>query len=182
MFRVRTVFSGVQGAPWVNTAYFSEGGGTAQQAATAVGAFWSSVDSLMEVSVSWTTLADVEELNAITGQVDGVQTTTPVTGGGVAATTGLPVATQGLVRWRSGQYAGGREIRGRWFIPGLATTSNTDGIPSSTMLSTVNTAAATLIGDANSSLMVWSRKNGTEVPATSGSCWTQFAVLRSRRD
>lgn len=182
MYRVRTVFTGVTGSPWVSTAFFGEGSGTGQQAATAVGAFWSSVDSLMEVSVSWSTLADVEIVDASTGQVTGVVNTTPVTGGGVAATTGLPVATQALVRWRTGVYVGGREIRGRWFIPGLATTANTDGAPSSTVLSTVNTAAATLLADANADLEVWSRKNGTAPVAVSGSCWNQFAVLRSRRD
>jgi len=159
-----------------------EAGGTGRQAATAVGNFWGAVDSLMEVSVSWTTLADVESVNAANGQVTAVTGTTPATGGGVAATTGLPIATQGLVRWRTGVYANGREIRGRWFIPGLATASNNDGAPSSTMLSTVNTAASTLISDANSVLEVWSRANGSAVDVASGTCWSQFAVLRSRRD
>lgn len=182
MYRVRTTFTGVTGSPWVSTAFFSEAGGTSQQAATAVGAFWAAVDSLMEVSVSWTTLADVELVDAVTGQVTGVESTTPLTGGGVAATTGLPVATQGLVRWRTGSYHNGRENRGRWFIPGLATASNTDGQPSSTMLSTVNTAAATLITDGNSVFQIWSRANAHADNVTAGSCWSQFAVLRSRRD
>lgn len=182
MYRVRTVFTGVQGSPWVNTAYFTDTAGTAQQAATAVGQFWQAVDSLMEVSVSWSTQADVETVDAVSGQVTDVETTTPLTGGGVAATTGLPVATQGLVRWRTGDYFNGRELRGRWFIPGLATGANTDGAPSSTMISTVNTAAAALIADANSILVMWSRKNGTTRAVESGSCWSQFAVLRSRRD
>lgn len=182
MWRVRTSFTGVTGAPWVSTAFFNETAGTAQQAATAVGAFWNSADSLMEASVSWTTLADVEDVDPVTGNVTSVVNTTPVTGSGVAATTGLPVATQGVVRWRTGVYVGGREVRGRWFIPGLATTANTDGVPSSTMLSTLNTAAATLIADANTVLFIWSRKNGQAQPVSSGSCWTQFGILRSRRD
>lgn len=183
VWRIRTVFTGVTGSPWVSTAYMSAlGSGTVQQAVTAVGNFWGSADSLMEVSVSWTTLADVEALDPATGEVTGVSNTTPATGGGVAASTGLPVATQGLVRWRTGVYVNGREIRGRWFIPGLLTTANNDGAPSSTMLSTLNTAASTLISDANSELVIWSRKNLQVEAVTSGTTWSQFAILRSRRD
>lgn len=177
------MFTGVTGSPWVGTAYMSAlGSGTVQQAATAVGNFWGAADSLMEVSVSWTMLADVEALDPATGQVTGVSQVTPPTGGGVAATTGLPVATQALVRWRTGVYIGGREVRGRWFIPGLATSANNDGAPSSTVLSTLNTAASTLISDPNSELCMWSRKNGQVEAVTSGTTWSQFAVLRSRRD
>lgn len=182
MYRVRTVFTGVTGSPWVSTAFFAEGAGSAQQAATAVGAFWNAADALMEASVSWTTLADVEGVNAANGQVHSVFSTTPVTGSGAAATTGLPTAAQGLVRWRTGVYVNGREIRGRWFIPGIATGNNNDGAPSATMVSTLNTAASTLIGDANSVLEIWSRANGSSADVTSGTTWSQFAVLRSRRD
>lgn len=182
MYRVRTVFQGVTGSPWVSTAAFDESVGTAQQAVTAVGAFWNAVDSLMEASVTWSTNADVETVTASTGQVTAVTATTPVTGNGTAATTGLPVATQGLVRWRTGVYVGGREIRGRWFIPGLSTAQNNDGAPTAAAVLTINNAASALIADPDTRLMIWSRKNGQQISVTSGTAWTQFAVLRSRRD
>lgn len=182
MYRVRTVFQGVTGSPWVSTAFFDSGAGTAQDAVTATGTFWQAADSLMEASVTWSTQADVETVNANNGQVTAVTSTTPVTGAGVAGQTGLPIASQMLVRWRTGVYIAGREIRGRWFIPGIAVSINNDGQPTGPSVITVNTAASTLIGDANSQLVIWSRANTQQAVVSSGTCWTQFAVLRSRRD
>lgn len=182
MFRVRTVFQGVTGSPWVNTAFFDSSVGTAQDCVDAVGTFWSAADSLMEASVSWSTQSDVETVNALNGNVTNVTATTPAGGTGVVGQTGLPIAAQMLVRWRTGTYVNGREIRGRWFIPGLSTTVNNDGQPSASSLITLNTAAATLQGDADTNLVIWSRAHGQQEFVTSGTAWTQFAVLRSRRD
>jgi len=182
MYRVRTVFTGMQGAPWLNTLFFDDQAGTAAQAVTAVGTFWSSVDGLIDSEVDWTTLADVETVASATGQVTGVTQTTPATGSGALAAEALPIATQGLVRWRTGIFAGGREIKGRTFIPGLTETANDNGKPTSAVVTAVNAAAAALISDANSALVIYTRANSAEATVISGSCWTEFAVLRSRRD
>lgn len=182
MYRIRTVFTGVTGSPWVSTAFFGASGGTPSQAVTALGTFWSAVDNLMDSSVSWSTLADVETVNSANGQVTAVTNTTPVAGGGGGGATGVPIAAQGLVRWRTGMYVNGREIRGRWFIPGLATGSNSDGVVTPASVTTMQNAAAALIADATSDLVIWSRKNHNEPSVVSASTWTQFAVLRSRRD
>lgn len=182
MYRVRTTFGGVAGSPWISTMYFDEAGGTPANAVTAVGTFWNAVDSLMETSVVWATLADVETVQADTGNVTAVETTIPQTGNGVAATTGLPIASQMLVRWRTGVYVAGREVRGRTFIPGLATAVNSDGVPSGSAQTTVNNAASALVGALDAQLVVWSRTHGQARVVTVGSVWNQFAVLRSRRD
>jgi hypothetical protein len=182
MWRVRTSFTGVTGSPWVNTAFFSDTATLAQDCVDAVGTFWNSVDALMEASVVWTTLVDVEQVVPTTGNVVAVEATTPVAGAGAGATTGLPTLTQGLVRWRTGDYIGGREVRGRWFIPGLATTANNDGNLAATATTTINNAAAALLADPDAVLVIWSRKNLSEHPVSSGSVWNQFAGLRSRRD
>lgn len=182
MFRVRTVFSGVTGSPWVNTAFFIEGTSSAQDCVDAVGAFWGAVDALMDSSVTWTTLADVETVDAATGQVTAVASTTPVTGTGSGGASGIPIAAQALVRWRTGVYEGGREIRGRWFIPGLGTGSNTDGVVTTASVTAIQTAAQALVNDPDTILCVWSRANNDSAAVTSASTWNQFAVLRSRRD
>ena len=182
MYRIRTEFSGMQGAPWLSTMFFQEGGGTAQQAVTAVGVFWGAVDARIDTEVNWTTLADVETVEQTTGDVTAVTSTTPATGTGGEATSSLPPATQGLVRWRTGQYIAGREVRGRTFIPGLVIGTDDNGQVISTYMTTVNNAAAALIADANSALTIWSRANNLERVVTSGTMWAQYAVLRSRRD
>jgi len=181
IYRVRTVFSGVQGAPWLSTLYFAELGGTAQQAATAAGAFWNAADALMQLSVSWTTEAAVFTLDETSGQPVSVANTTPVTGTGALGDHILPITTQGLVRLRTGVFLNGREVRGRIFVPGY-TEINSNGGPSATVLSTLNAAGAALIADANSIFAVWSRTNGVAQSVSAVETWNQWAVLRSRRD
>lgn len=182
MYRVRTEFNGLVGAPWISTMYFSDGGGSAAQAVAAVGTFWGSVDNVMDSEVDWRTLPDVETVDEATGNVTAVTQVTPVTGSGSLAAEALPIATQGLIRWRTGVYVSGREIRGRTFIPGLTETANDNGAPSAAVIGVLGTAGATLVSDANSVLVIWSRKNATAPPVVTTSTWGSFAVLRSRRD
>jgi hypothetical protein len=188
MYRVRTVFEGFQGTPWLNTLYFDADGGTAQQAATAAGTFWGAVDALMDNEVTWRTEPDVPTINPGTGNLETVTSTTPVTGAGALSTIMLPVATQGLIRWRTGIIVGDRELRGRTFVPGLGTASNDNGILLAASQTTMQTAAAALISDANSTLVVWHRpsspgaSDGTNASVLTANVWGQFATMRSRRD
>jgi len=188
MYRVRTVFSGVQGAPWLNTLYFQDSGGTAQQAATAAGAFWNSVDTYIYGGITWTTEADVVSITASSGALAGVTATTPVTGTGGGGSDPLPYATQGLVRWRTGVVVGTRELRGKTFIPGLTETGVTAALVTAAVVTAVNTAAATLISDPNSILVAWHRPSapgaldGVSWNVATGQMAPGFAVLRSRRD
>jgi len=184
MFRVRTVFTGVTGAPWLNTLYFdSDSSGTAQQAATAAGTFWGAVDAYMDNTVAWTTEADVAIVNAATGDVTSAVGTTPVIGSGGDTGDPLPYATQGLIRWLTGIYVGGRQVRGRSFIPGMAESAcGASGTVSGAAVIGINAAGAALIADANSTLQVWSPTLGQANNVTIASTWSQFAVLRSRRD
>lgn len=172
----------MQGAPWVSTMYFDDGTPSAQDCVDAVGAFWGAVDALIDNEVDWSTQADVENVDPVTGNVLAVVATTPVTGTGAMNASALPFASQGLVRWRTGVYIGGREIRGRTFIPGLTATASDNGRPLAANQATINAAAAGLIADANCDLGIWSRANGQIQVVTSGTMWTEFAVLRSRRD
>lgn len=183
MYRVRTVFTGTPGAPYLSTMYFAESGGTAQQAATAVGTFWGAVDSNLTNSINWATEADVALVNAATGAVTAAVATVPVTGTGALADAQLPRASQGLVRWLTGIYVGGRQIRGRTFIPGVTEGGNTtDGLITPALQGVIDAAAATLIASANADLEVWSRALGQSNVATVGTTWSEFAILRSRRD
>lgn len=188
MYRVRTTFTGVQGSPWLNTLYFDEGGGTAQQAATAAGTFWGAVDTYIFGSVTWTTEPDVTRINAITGILEGVTTTTPVTGTGGGGSDPLPYATQGLIRWRTGVVVGTRELRGKTYVPGMVETGVTNALVTAAAVTGINTACAALISDANSKLMIWHRPNpagsatGVAWDAVTGQMASGFAVLRTRRD
>lgn len=94
----------------------------------------------------------------------------------------LPRNVQGLIRWRTGFFAGGREIRGRTFVPGVKDGSNVNGVPSTGYVAALTSAATTLAADSAAELSIWSRKAGAVAGVSSGEAWTQFATLRSRRD
>lgn len=181
MYRVRTTFDGVQGSPYLSTFYFSSALGSAQQAATAAGTFWNSVEPVMVSALNWTLERDVATIDAATGQTTAVTQVSANSGSGSAGAGPLPFSNQGLIRWRTGVFAGGREIRGRTFIPGPTETLS-DEVPTAAYGTTINPAITALIGDANSTLVVWSRANGVEEDVTSGDLWNSWAVLRSRRD
>lgn len=182
MYRVTTLFTGplVNGGG-INQLYFDQGGGTAAQAHAAVRAFWQNIDDVMHNSVAYQVLPEVELVDNITGQVEGIETTDNYAGTGQLATDPLPPTVQGLVRWRTGVYNNGREVRGRTFLPGMCEGNSDAGAPTSGTVGVFNTAAGNLVGDPNSTLVVWSRK-GLFADVVSGQAWTKWGSLRSRRD
>lgn len=182
MWRVRTVFSGPQGAPYLNTLYFDTLGGTAGQAVAAVGAFWGAVDAHIANDLSWTTEPEVYQLDETTGQPVSVTQVTSATGTGAKTDELIARAAQGLIRLGTGIFVGGREIRGRIFVPGLTLDSVLNGALETTVIAAFDAAALALQTDANSAIVVWSRKNGRMEGVISSSTWSQYAVLRSRRD
>lgn len=184
MLRIRTTFTGTTGAPWLNTAYFLNPLNTqaeADAAVAAVAAFWGAVDARMNVAISWTTDPSVAILTTA-GEQTGAWSTVPATGAGASATELLPPANQILVRLRTNTFVNGREIRGRWFIPGNTEADATAGLVTGAAITAVNLAAANLVADAASSWAVWSRATTTATAVVTGTAWNQFAVLRSRRD
>lgn len=180
MLRVITRFTGVQGSPWFSTIHMDGTDQTSATAAnTAVGAFWESVDNYIDNAVLWATESEIESINPVTGETVGAFAVTPVSGSGDAAGDLLPIAAQALVRIRTGVFVGGREIRGRIFVPGVNETYNANGVLEPTAQTGILAAANTL--DA-AGLLVWSRTHGQAVIASTLSVASDFAVLRSRRD
>ena len=182
MYRVRTGMTGTQGGSMLSTQYFNVIGGlTAADAVADLHAFWTTISGQMHNSVHLQIEPEVAEVDILTGNVTGIVSvsSTPLTGGNSSDPEAW--ATQGLVRLRTGIYVAGREIRGRIFIPAPTSVQSSAGAPSTVYRSTIDGAMSTLIGSANSDLMVYSRKNRDAAPVLSGTTWTQWAVLRSRR-
>ena len=76
----------------------------------------------------------------------------------------------------------GRILRGHTYIPGPTEGNNTDGKPSGAYKSAIAAAFTDFLAVPDTFPLVWSRTHGTVGPVLSGSCWDQWAVLRSRRD
>lgn len=183
IWRVRTAITGGSGASQLSTHFFDQAAGlTAQGAADAVHAFWDAIKGKIVNTYSFQVEHVVEDIDYTTGKPTGL---TPVTAALVTGTVNNfpnPWATQALVSWRTGLFSGGREIRGRTFIPGTLQADTVNGAPQAALVTLINTAATTLATDPNSSLCIFSRKKHAVGIVTSGQCWDKFAVLRSRRD
>lgn len=189
MYRVRTVFTGLVGTPWMSTFYFAEGAGTAQQAVAAAGAFWTSVSgSNMQTGLAWSTEAEVVLIDSATGDPTSLANTTPVAGTGTGGSDPVPAQCQILVRWRTGIFLpssvpgkGPRELRGRTFIPS-SLESNNLGVVSAAQQTFYNGVANTLLSAANADLVVFSDTKHSAATAVSASTWDKYASLRTRRD
>ena len=203
--RVTTVITGtyVNGGG-VTTHHFDESTGTAAQLCAAVNSFWNYNASVFVTGTLFTVLSEVEELNDANGQLTGVSAGTLYNVPGTAVSEPLSPATQGLIRWRTGVVSDGREIRGRTFLPAMCAADNDDGKPIAAALTVFQSMANALIGDANSTFVIWRRprkarpqigspgdpwylpaqaqRDGTSATVDNGGPWTQWAVLRSRRD
>lgn len=191
MLRVTTTMTGLAGAPYYSTQYF--GGttsGEALAAADAVWEFWGDLVGLITAGLSMTVAPEVDLINANTGLVED---TFPSGSPAAVVSTGnapLPKATQGLLRLRTGSFIAGRRIQGRIFIPALANDAQLGGVPSGAFLTGLQSAgdALALAAVGAGGLVVWHRptttggSDGVDAVVTSVSPWTQFAVLRSRRD
>lgn len=184
MLRVRVAFNGPGGSPWLATHYFLDDATQvdANNAVAAVGTFWGAIDARMANSVNWATESEVAKLNSL-GQKTGTYATTIQSGTGALAGSPVPLASQGLIRWHTGTFFNGREIRGRTFVPGITLTdTNTSGGLVTTTQTIFNNAAAALVADATTVLVIFSKVGGGAFSVANGNTWAQFATMRSRRD
>ena len=185
MLRVTTRWTGVQGTPYWSTHYF---GGVTEADATAAAAavvnFWQDCAQVIVNLLTPTIQPEVELVETATGQTSGVFTVPTDEAPPTASGTPLPWANQGLLRWRTGVFIGGREIRGRTFIPGPTEDNNTQGDVPPGYTNITNLAASNLItaGAGAGSLVVYSRTHAQAAVVQSASTWDQWAVTRSRRD
>lgn len=194
--RVRTVFTGVAGTPWYSNMYFDDDGvtPTAAENADAVDDFWEALAPLIDNGVTWTIGPEIPILDETDGTLTSVEAITVESGSGTAAGDPLPYATQGLGKLSTSDFVAGRRVQGRVFIPGMSeAASDATGKPASTTITSITDALTTLV--ASSGLIVWSRpfegaegpperppRDGSKASITGVSAWTQWAVMRSRRD
>lgn len=197
MFKIKTRWSGFTGSPGWTNFYFDTGTQTTHgqtemdSAAARTVNFWSSIKSLLPPTVTLTVQSDVEIIDPNTGQltnVGAVAAQPAQTGSATAAP--YSAATGAVMTLRTAGVRNGRRVRGRTFIvPTASSIFATDGTLGDANITTIQSAATTLIGAAASiRLGVYARpttKGGTDgqwYPITSATVPDLAAVLRSRRD
>lgn len=179
-FRVRTVLTGPAGSPWVATHYLDTATSVnADSAVVNVGAFWDDVSPLICNSTTWETEAEVVEY-ATPLTITAFHQTTPESGAGGVAANPVPLASQGLIRWRTETIVGNKRVLGKTYIPSIPENrSDVDGgVEAFTVVGLRDAGIALQV----QGLVIASRAADVFAPVTGTDVWEEFAVLRSRRD
>jgi hypothetical protein len=147
--------------------------------------FLTNIAEHMAGATEWTIRTDGRELDTGTGTLVGIWSEpTAHTGTGTGGTSSVADATQALMRWQTGQIVNGRFLQGRTFLPGFSTAGLSAGNLAPTVVADLNTWATNYIAT-GASHQVWSRPNdagpGSAFQVTTGTGWSELAVLRRRR-
>ena len=148
--------------------------------------FWTAVSAELDESYTWSIDTEGRQIAPATGQTVGVwQSPLPLAGnGGVGFTYPVSNASMVLFQWRTGVYRNGREVRGRTFIPGLATNRTLGGELDPAARVRLRAAAQTELAETGA-LGIWSRPResapGEFYEVTNAGVWNELAVLRGRR-
>lgn len=181
-YRARVVSTGIQGSPYLSTLNFLESGSTPAGVSTAINGFFDALTVFQNQDLIWDFDGTLDVVESSTGELQGVVSATAQTGQGTLSTEVLPPATQGLIQWRTGVFTGGREIRGKTFVPALTELAASAGQVVGPTQSGLQNAATALVGTPSAQLAIYSRRYNTIAAVSDSSVWNQFAVLRSRRD
>ena len=181
IWRAQTVLTGVAGSSYYSNLFWDLSHSD-EQVVALTAEFWEIIDQFMVNEVTWQVSGVVQVIDDVTGSVVGAAVTDAVSGTGEASGEMLPAATQALVKWRTGVYTAGREIRGRTFLPALDQFMNVEGILDPIVRAQLSDELATWLGGLAATPLIWSRTHGESWPVGAAEVWEQFAVLRSRRD
>lgn len=201
MLRVRTVWSGFNGAPGYTNLFFHGGatnpGEDDQQSQTFAASAYAKARTFMAVygpvmptDVTLTVDPNVDVLEETNGELVtsyAVAPGLPITGTDQGT---YSVVSGGVISWNTSGIRRGRRIRGRTFLVPLAGNQYTsDGRLTTSSVDRMRNAAAALIADTTGARFgVWARPSGPGAtdgewhPVTSAKTSDLPAILRSRRD
>lgn len=189
--RVRSVWTGFQGAPGYTDMYFGVSdppSESAQDHVDAVADFWGALVSFIPTVVTITVEPVVIELEAEDGLIIGERTVGTAPAAVDCTASGAYAAPTGCtVQWITSTYLGGRRLRGRSYVVPLSTQAYQDnGTLYDTTRAAIEAAGEALRVDAGD-MVVWHRptdagNDGTQALVTSVKVGDRCAILRSRRD
>lgn len=189
MLKVESVLTGFAGSPYYTRLFFDRvGAADATTVASNVRAFWLAMAGggtpILTGGGTITVLPEVTDYSVSTGQPQAVYVVDPGAPVALGSGTTVPRATQGLIRLNTDIYRAGRRVRGKIFVPCIAASNNTTaGRPGTSAQTAMESAASTLL---SSGLAVYTRPregvSGAIAEVTGVDAWSEWAVLRSRRD
>lgn len=158
MSRVNVAWQNFPGAPGL-TQFFLDDATSGQTHIDAIRTFFDAIKALLPTGTTIQVPSSGDRINEADGSIQGTWSvaTTPAlvtcTGAGAyAGNAGM------CVHWLTATIVRGRRLRGRTFlVPTVATAFDTNGTPTATALTTLNTAASALLTSMGSVMQVWSR-------------------------
>jgi len=187
--RYRVSWTNFPGAPGISTHYLS----TSVADYAAIRNFYIAIKDLFPNGLTFAFPTTVDIINEATGQLTGLIATTPGANVISANAAGSYAGSAGAVlRWTTAAIQNGNRVVGRtYLVPLNSSQYANDGSLGSTTITTIQTAATTLLAAYADGIKVWSRPfEGTPGnPARAGAYFTALAatvpdiaaVLRSRR-
>lgn len=177
-------WSGTAGLPGISTIYVEAGEGQAAAAVSAWETFWDNLSDLIANDFTVSIGGVCDTISPVTGQTVSVETVTAAVVTGTSVGQFLPLATQGVLEFLTGQFHNGRQLRGKMFVPGIVEDQNETGVPTSGCIAAFEAELNDVndLGGMNGSWVVWSRANALWEFVTDTFMWTKWGVLRSRRD
>jgi len=182
--RVRVALTGVGGLPGVATHYFDST--TVDMAALRT--FWTAPAAVMPTGMVITIPNSGDQFNEATGLITGTWSgpaqATIATSGGAGS---YAAASGAMIRWTPNGIVDGRRPIGKtYLIPMVSSNFSSAGTISGALVTTLSTAATTLLGAYGGSMKLWHRPNskgaGLQFTLIAGACSNKQVVLRSRRD
>ena len=182
MHRVRSVYRGITGSPFLQTLYFDTFTGSAQSVVTELEASYAAMSGLVSDLVTITVESEVETVDPATGQVTGVEQVS-VTPQSMSASSGpLPQGTNGYAILNTGVWRNGRQVRGRFYLPAPTEVDNAGtGLPAVTYNDSLLANLSALVQQANVNMIVYSRTQGEWFEITGFGRATGWARLSTRR-
>jgi hypothetical protein len=185
IFRVRTIWEGVAGAPYYTNLYFTDTGANPAPlaAAAAVDTMFENIAGNISNLLSWTVQSDIPVIDDATGTLVGNWSVGNRFGNGTNVSEILPRQAQGMIRWETTTVVGGRRLRGRTFVPGPTEPLNEQGgTPVTGYVDGLEGTGEFLRDSPNNELRVYSPTHGTSAVVTGVGAAPYWANLRSRRD
>jgi hypothetical protein len=184
LYEVQTVWSGVAGSPYYTTARgLLTGGTTPQEMADAMEDFLIAIAPVTDARLVAVINNEVRVIESTDGETQAVLTISGATKTMTGSGDPLPSLAQLLVRYQTGVFTSGRQIRGRWFIPGQLEANNTSvGLPSAGLVTGVDTAAGAFVTACAGDFVIYSPTHRVYASVQGASVAGDWSFLRSRRD